>query len=66
MAEPFDSFADRIVRNGEYQTLVDAIRRAGGEGAVIRLRVAAAGPQGFKPDRYIPMEPPSGPCVRDF
>jgi hypothetical protein len=37
MSQPFDSFAERIVRNGEYKQLCEAIRRVGGESAAIRI-----------------------------
>ncbi len=48
--EPFDSFAERIVRNKEYQTLIDHLIKHGGDKALIEMIAA------INKHRYVPIK----------
>ena len=57
MSAPFDQFAERIVRNQEYQKIVDAIVAAGGSVQALNAALAkhryVIGEQLSEPDKFL-------------
>ena len=50
--QPFDSFAERIVRNGEYQAFCDAMQKVGGSYALKMLSNCISPSYDEKDDDY--------------